>query len=145
MTEQSKNSALEGRILVVDEARYLMQGDKALTLNVAKDFRDDEVREFLMELLEQMADHRLSSEQRGLAVAIGLRLPEGETISLGTLVQAWLPEPTLREFAAALLYAAFPGAQAELRCIEGLTINRNGANAIIRLDGSAPSPQSGTS
>ncbi|ENZ78064.1 MULTISPECIES: hypothetical protein [Ralstonia] len=153
MTEQNTNSPLgdrivavdkDRRIVIVDEARYLSAVDKPLSLNVAKDFRNDEVRDFLMELLEQMANHKLSAEQRCLAVATGLRLPEGEISSLGTLVKVWLSEPTLREFAAALLYAALPGAQAELQNIEGLTIERSGAKAVISLNGKALCPPSGT-
>ncbi|MHC2876351.1 hypothetical protein [Ralstonia sp. 121560039-2] len=118
MTEQNANSPLGDRIdvsnkdrhiVIVGEARYPSTADKPLSLNVAKNFRDDEMRDFLMELLEKMANHKLSAEQRGLAVTTGLRLPEREVISLGTLVNAWLAEPTLREFATALLHAAYPG------------------------------------
>lgn len=142
MTEHNTKSSQRDRIVVVDEARYLSFGEKPLSLNVAKDFGVDEVRDFLMDLLEQMADRKLSPEQRELAVATGLRLPEGESYSLGTLVKVWLSEPTLREFAAALLCAAYPGAQAELQSIDGLTIERSGAKTVIRLNGKSLNPPS---
>lgn len=133
MTEPTTNTKLGDAILVVDEARFLMSGGKPQSLNVARDFGVDEVRDFLMDLFEQMAERKLSPEQRELAVATGLRLPEGETHSLGTLVKAWMAEPSLREFAAALLHSAFPGAQAESQSIESLTVDRSGTQAIIRL------------
>ena len=70
MTEQNANSPLGDRIdvsnkdrhiVIVGEARYPSTADKPLSLNVAKNFRDDEMRDFLMELLEKMANHKLQT------------------------------------------------------------------------------------
>lgn len=137
MTDQNTNRTLRDRILVVDEARYLLNSENPQSLNVAKDFGVAEVRDFVMDLFEQMAGRKLTPGQRELAVETGLQLAEGETHSLGTLIKAWMSEPNLRDFAAALLYAAFPGSRTESQSIEGLTIDRSGPNAVIAFHGQA--------
>jgi len=104
-------------------------------LNVAKDFGVAEMRDFLMNLFEQMAHHKLTPEQRELAVQTGLQFSEGESYSLGTLIEAWMTEPKLRDFAAALLNAAMPGAQAGAQSMEGLSIDGSGPRDEIALNG----------
>lgn len=96
-------------ILVLDEARYLLNGGSPLNFNVAAGFGIAETRDSVLDLFERMAGHKLSPEQRDLAVKTGLQLVEGGKFSLGSLVRAWRTEPSLKMFAADLLDVAMPG------------------------------------
>lgn len=100
-------------ILVLDEARYLLSGKTPLNFNVAGGFGIAEMRDFVLDLFEQMTDHKLSPEQRELAVRSGLQLVEGGNFSIGSLLRAWKTVPSLATFAAALEDVAMPGPQAE--------------------------------
>ncbi|MBA9846753.1 hypothetical protein [Ralstonia pickettii] len=135
MADQMLNGTLRDHIEMIDEARYLFKKGEPMGLNVAKDFGVAEMRDFLMNLFEQMAHHKLTPEQRELAVQTGLQFSEGESYSLGTLIEAWMTEPKLRDFAAALLNAAMPGAQAGAQSMEGLSIDGSGPRDEIALNG----------
>lgn len=135
LTEHNTALTRRDHILAFDEARYLLSGEKPLSLNPARYFGVDEARDFLMDLFEQMADRKLTPQQRDLAVKTGLQLVDGDAYSIGTLIKAWMTEPDLREFAAALLYAAMPGPHDQLQCIDGFSIDRGGPKAVVTLHG----------
>ncbi|MBN3761097.1 hypothetical protein [Burkholderia sp. Ac-20365] len=109
MNDKETTSAAPDRFVAIDETRYLLSGQQAVSLNPAKDFGNAAARDFILDLFEEIADRRLTREQRELAVKTGLELAKGESFSLGSLAKAWLAESDLRDFAAALLYAAIPG------------------------------------
>lgn len=135
LSERNTTRTPPDHILVVDEAHYVLSGGKPLSLNPASYFGAAEARDFLMDLFEQMAGRKLTPEQRQLAVKTSLQVVEGDAYSIGTLVKAWMTEPDLREFAAALLYAAMPGPHDELQCIDGLSVDRSGPKAVVTLHG----------
>jgi hypothetical protein len=135
MTEQNTTSAPRDRLLALDEARYLLSGGKPLSLNPAKDFGVAEARDFIIDLFEQIAGRKLTPGQRELAVTTGLQLVDGDAFNIGSLVNAWMTEPDLRDFAARLLYAAMPEPHDATRSIDGLSIDRSGPTAVITLHG----------
>lgn len=93
---------------VMPEKQVVFDKDVTCRINPLASIKTDS--EFLMAMLEQMAEIDLSPEQKELAKAIALREAEKGEVSMLTAVEAFEAEPTLSAFGAKLREVALPGA-----------------------------------
>ena len=131
MIEKYTAAMLRDQLLGIAEARQLPSDDKPLGLNLAKAFGVEGDREVLIKLFEEMANRTLTPKQRQLAITTGARVAKSDTPSVVTLLEAWNAEPSLEVFAAAVLYAAFPGESDDAERVEGLTMKRRGKTTVV--------------
>lgn len=102
MTNQSQRDSRPGRMLFIDEAKYLLNGQSALHPSAfPQSPTPEEMANYVVDMLHTYAEVELTVEQRAEAIAVVRSLPNDDT-TMERFVKDCSGKPLLVSLATAL-------------------------------------------